>query len=40
MIPGVQSPAAAADGGLIQRVAIGLTVVVVDWQVLHVHWSL
>lgn len=27
----------AGDGGLIQRVAVGLTVVIVDWEILHVH---
>lgn len=40
MVHGVEGPAAAADGGLIQCVAVGLTVAVVDRQVLHVHRSL
>lgn len=40
MVHGVEGPAAVADGGLIQCVAVGLTVAVVDRQVLHVHRSL
>lgn len=37
VVGGVEGPPAAADGGLIQRVAVGLAIVVVDRQVLHVH---
>lgn len=28
------------DGGLIQRVTVRLAVVIVDGEILHVHWAL
>lgn len=37
VVPGVEGSSSAADGGLIQCVAVRLAVVTVDGEVLHVH---